>query len=170
MQVNTNSYVRENPLFHQATQNQQESATSFEVLLSMQSNQSTEKNQESQKSSLTNFDDFLSEFGVSWDSDEGRMVRTAQIVSAIQQYAKEHNTDPLKVNWQRANVSWNQSFVSASSSEQKEMLENVLGVLESETAIQRGLYMGETESPEHFTKRKTQAAESLSAMLQNLKV
>ncbi len=30
--------------------------------------------------------------------------------------------------------------------------------------------MGETESPEHFTKRKTQAAESLSAMLQNLKV
>lgn len=50
------------------------------------------------------------------------------------------------------------------------MLENVLGVLESETAIQRGLYMGETESPAHFEKRKTQAAESLSAMLQNLKV
>ncbi|CAM3510704.1 hypothetical protein HEGA106846_01745 [Helicobacter ganmani] len=71
----------------------------------------------------------------------------AQLVSAIQQYAKENNMDILKVNWQRANVSWNQSFVSASSSEQKEMLENVLGVLESESAIQKGLYIGETESP-----------------------
>lgn len=50
------------------------------------------------------------------------------------------------------------------------MLKNVLEVLESETTIQRGLYMRETESPEHFTKRKTQAAELLSAMLQNLKV
>lgn len=166
MQVNTNSYVRENPLFHQTTQNQQESATSFEVLLSMQNNQNHAENRESQKANAIN----LSEFGVSWDSDEGRMVRTAQIVSAIQQYAKEHNTDPLKVNWQRANVSWNQNFANASRTEQKEMLENVLGVLESETAIQRGLYMGETESPAHFTKRKTQAAESLSAMLQNLKV
>ena len=97
------------------------------------------------------------------------MVRTAQIVSAIQQYAKEHNTDPLKVNWQRANVSWNQSFVSASSSEQKEMLENVLGVLESETAIQRGLYMGETESPAHFEKRKSAAIDILSEILQGIK-
>ncbi|WP_416830586.1 hypothetical protein [Helicobacter ganmani] len=164
MQVNTNSYVRENPLFHQTTQNQQESATSFDTLLSMQSNQSTEKNQESQKSSLTNFDDFLSEFGVSWDSDEGRMVRTAQIVSAIQQYAKEHNTDPLKVNWQRANVSWNQNFANASRTEQ-----NVLGVLESETAIQRGLYMGETESPAHFEKRKSAAIDILSEILQGIK-
>ncbi|WP_416861117.1 hypothetical protein, partial [Helicobacter ganmani] len=92
MQVNTNSYVRENPLFHQITQNQQESATSFEVLLSMQNNQNHAENRESQKANAIN----LSEFGVSWDSDEGRMVRTAQIVSAIQQYAKEHNTDPLK--------------------------------------------------------------------------
>ncbi|WP_301006093.1 MULTISPECIES: hypothetical protein [Helicobacter] len=166
MQVNTNSYVRENPLFYQTTQNQQESATSFEVLLSMQNNQNHAENRESQKANAIN----LSEFGVSWDSEEGRMVRTAQIVSAIQQYAKEHNTDPLKVNWQRANVSWNQNFANASRTEQKEMLENMLGVLESETAIQRGLYMGETESPAHFEKRKTQAAESLSAMLQNLKV
>lgn len=170
MQINTNSYMRENSLAYQTTQKPQENTTSFDKLLFTQSNQSAEKNQESQKSSLTNFDDFLSEFGVSWDSKEGRTIRTARLVSAIQQYAKENNMDILKVNWQSANVSWIQGFVSASSSEQKEMLKNVLEVLESETTIQRGLYMRETESPEHFTKRKTQAAELLSAMLQNLKV
>lgn len=166
MQISTNSYARETSLAYQTAQKQQENTTSFDRLLFTQSNQSTEKNQESQKANAIN----LSEFGVSWDSEEGRTIRTAQIVSAIQQYAKENNMDILKVNWQRANVSWNQNFANASRTEQKEMLENVLGVLESETAIQRGLYMGETESPEHFTKRKTQAAESLSAMLQNLKV
>ena len=68
-------------------------------------------------------------------SEEWQTMFVAQLVSAIQQYAKEHNTDPLKVNWQRANVSWNQNFANASRTEQKEMLENVLGVLESETAI-----------------------------------
>ncbi|WP_300919172.1 hypothetical protein, partial [Helicobacter rodentium] len=94
---------------------------------------------------------------------------TAQIVSAIQQYAKEHNTDPLKVNWQTANASWNQKFRNASSDEQKEMLENVLEVLESETAIQRGYYMWQTESPEHFEKRKSQAIDILSEILQGIK-
>ena len=45
------------------------------------------------------------------------------------------------------------------------MLENVLEVLESETAIQRGCYMGQTESPEHFEKRKSQAIDILSEIL-----
>ncbi|CAM3621938.1 hypothetical protein HEGA106846_07495 [Helicobacter ganmani] len=49
------------------------------------------------------------------------------------------------------------------------MLENVLGVLESETAIQRGLYMGETESPAHFEKRKSAAIDILSEILQGIK-
>lgn len=105
MQINTNSYMRENSLAYQTTQKPQENTTSFDKLLFTQSNQSAEKNQESQKSSLTNFDDFLSEFGVSWDSKEGRTIRTAQLVSAIQQYTKENNMDILKVNWQSANVS-----------------------------------------------------------------
>ncbi|WP_416829929.1 hypothetical protein, partial [Helicobacter ganmani] len=61
------------------------------------------------------------------------------------------------------------NFANASRTEQKEMLENVLGVLESETAIQRGLYMGETESPEHFTKRKSAAIDILSEILQGIK-
>lgn len=165
MQVNTNSYVRENPLFHQTTQKQQENTTSFDTLLSMQNNQNQAENQESQKANAIN----LSEFGVSWDSEEGRTIRTAQIVSAIQQYAKEHNTDPLKVNWQTANASWNQKLRNASSDEQKEMLENVLEVLESETAIQRGLYMGETESPAHFEQRKSAAIDILSEILQGIK-
>ena len=108
MQINTISYIRENPLTYQTKQ--QENTTSFDKLLFTQSNQtnninSAEKNQESQKSSLTNFDDFLSEFGVSWDSEEGRTIRTAQLVSVIQQYAKENNMDILKVNWQSANAS-----------------------------------------------------------------
>lgn len=165
MQISTNSYARETSLAYQTAQKQQENTTSFDRLLFTQSNQSTEKNQESQKANVSS----LSEFGVSWDSEEGRTIRTAQIVSAIQQYAKENNMDILKVNWQRANVSWNQSFVSASSSEQKEMLENVLGVLESETAIQRGLYMGETESPAHFEQRKSAAIDILSEILQGIK-
>ncbi|MCI5633773.1 hypothetical protein [Helicobacter sp.] len=49
------------------------------------------------------------------------------------------------------------------------MLENVLEVLESETAIQRGCYMGQTESPEHFEKRKSQAIDILSEILQGIK-
>ncbi|MBX7491528.1 hypothetical protein [Helicobacter turcicus] len=64
------------------------------------------------------------------------------------------------MNWHRANVSWHQGFAS-SRSEQKEMLENVLEVLKSETATQRGSYMGQTENPEHFEKRKNSAIDIL---------
>ena len=169
MQISTNSYARETSLAYQTAQKQQENATSFDTLLSMQSNQNQVENQESQKADSTSFYGFLSEFGVNWDSEEGRTIRTAQIVSAIQQYAKENNMDVLKVNWQSANASWHQGFASASSSEQKEMLENVLEVLESETAIQRGSYMGQTESPEHFEKRKSAAVDILSEILQEIK-
>ena len=165
MQISTNPTMRETSLLYQTTQKQQGNAVSFDTLLSMQNNQNQAENQESQKANVSS----LSEFSVSWDSEEGWTIRTAQIVSAIQQYAKEHNTDPLKVNWQTANVSWNQKLRNASSDEQKEMLENVLEVLESETAIQRGCYMGQTESPEHFEKRKSQAIDILSEILQGIK-
>ena len=165
MQISTNPTMRETSLLYQTTQKQQENTASFDTLLSMQNNQNQAENQESQKANVSS----LSEFSVSWDSEEGWTIRTAQIVSAIQQYAKEHNTDPLKVNWQTANVSWNQKLRNASSDEQKEMLENVLEVLESETAIQRGSYMGQTESPEHFEKRKSAAVDILSEILQEIK-
>ena len=79
MQISINSYARETSLAYQTAQKQQENTASFDTLLSMQNNQNQAENQESQKANVSS----LSEFGVSWDSEEGRTIRTAQIVSAL---------------------------------------------------------------------------------------
>ena len=67
MQISTNPTMRETSLLYQTTQKQQENTASFDTLLSMQNNQNQAENQESQKDNVSR----LSEFGVSWDSEEG---------------------------------------------------------------------------------------------------
>ncbi|MCI5633331.1 hypothetical protein [Helicobacter sp.] len=67
MQISTNPTMRETSLLYQTTQKQQGNAVSFDTLLSMQNNQNQADNQESQKANVSS----LSEFSVSWDSEEG---------------------------------------------------------------------------------------------------
>ncbi|TLD86562.1 hypothetical protein [Helicobacter sp. MIT 05-5294] len=165
MQINANSYKQDIFLSPQNKQ-AQENQASFDALLSSQSN-SINESQEMQKANLVSFDTMLNELGVAWDSKEGHMLRTAQIVSAIQEYAKENNTNPLSVNWQVANANWHSRFES--SLQQKEMLNNILDVLESKTSIQKGYHKGEAESQAHFEERKSKAIDILSAILQDIK-
>ncbi|TLD81389.1 hypothetical protein LS70_007705 [Helicobacter sp. MIT 11-5569] len=61
------------------------------------------------------------------------------------------------------------NFENASNSLKVKMLEEQISIIKEPYAIQRGSYMGETESEAHFQARKNQAIDYVKELLQEFK-
>lgn len=56
-------------------------------------------------------------------------------------------------------------FVNANTHSQKAMLNEMIDIVKSPHYIQKGLFMGQAETQEHFNARKNQAVNYLSELL-----
>ena len=167
MQISTNSYARETSLAHQTAQKQQESTTSFDMLLSLQTNaNSVDKNQEIQEESPQQLHDFLN---LNWDVTNTKSsfmalvgIGQAAAMESARIYGMPDKSFEILRQW----------LGETNPKTMEKIVENSISALENYQNV--GGYLNEfgnwSPKPQHiFEVEKNQAIDILSEILQEIK-
>lgn len=93
----------------------------------------------------------------------------AEFAAGVQEAMKIQGlTDTKGLDWQLVADIRKRNFYQKDD-QVDERLQTYIDIISDPNIFQRGSYMGQTESPEHFEKRKSQAIDILSEILQGIK-
>lgn len=158
MQISTNPTMRETSLLYQTTQKQQENTTSFDMLLSLQSNQANSID-ENQEESLQQFKDILDLKG-SFMAFVG--LGRAATIESERLYGTPNKSFEILRQW----------FGETNPKTMEKIVENSISALENYQNV--GGYLDKfghwSSKPQYlFEAQKSQAIDILSEILQGIK-